>query len=71
MVGYSIGEKREGYQKCSKVSFLAGGGYDLMGVNVAVFFNGERGQVKGDYALVLWEDNGSPIIRGREILGLP
>ena len=49
------------YQKRDKVNFLAGGAYNLMGVNVAVFFNGERDQVKGNYALMLWEDNGSPI----------
>ena len=59
------------YGKCSNVNFLAGGGYNLMGLNLAAYFNGKQDQVRGDYALVLWENDTHPIIRGRELLGVP
>ncbi len=59
------------YQKCAKVNFLAGGGYNLMGVDLAATFAGAEDRVSGEYALVLWENQGDPIIRGRELLGIP
>jgi acetoacetate decarboxylase len=59
------------YQQCRGVNFLAGGGYNLMGINLAAFFNGKQDQVTGEYALVLWENDAHPILRGRELLGLP
>jgi acetoacetate decarboxylase len=59
------------YQKCSKVNFLAGGSYNLIGINLAAFFDGKRDQVKGNYSLVMWENNTVAITRGRELLGVP
>jgi acetoacetate decarboxylase len=59
------------YQQCRRVNFLAGGGYNLLGVNLSAHFNGRRDQVTGNFALVLWENDTHPIIRGRELLGLP
>jgi len=59
------------YMKCRKINFLAGGGYNAMGVNLAAYFNGEQDQLHGDFAVVLWEDQTAPIIRGRELLGCP
>lgn len=59
------------YQQCRRVNFLAGGGYNLMGVNLAAFFNGKLDRLHGNFALVLWENDTHPIIRGRELLGLP
>jgi acetoacetate decarboxylase len=59
------------YQKCNKVDFLAGGGYNLMGVNLAAVFKGKQDHVRGNYAAVLWENNTIPIVLGRELLGAP
>jgi len=59
------------YSKSREVEWLAGGGYNLLGVNAEVRFNGERDQVDGSYCLVLWEDDTDAIISGREILGIP
>jgi acetoacetate decarboxylase len=59
------------YRKCSRVNFLAGGCYSMMGLNLATYFNGSQDQVIGDYSLVLWENHIFPILRGRELLGVP
>jgi acetoacetate decarboxylase len=59
------------YQNCAKVNFLAGGGYNLMGINLAATFAGAEYQLSGEYVLVLWENQVNPIIRGRELLGVP
>ncbi len=59
------------FRKCSGVNFLAGGCYSMMGLNLAAYFNGRQDQVRGDYALVLWENHIFPILRGRELLGVP
>ena len=58
-------------QQCRGVNFLAGGSYNLVGVNVAAVFNGVEDQVRGQFALVLWENAVAAIIRGRELLGIP
>ena len=59
------------YMKCRQINFLAGGGYNAMGVNLATYFNGQQDQLQGDFAVVLWEDLTAPILRGRELLGCP
>jgi len=59
------------YSKCAKVDFLAGGGYNLMGVNLAAVFNGKVDHLQGNFAAVLWENNTIPITLGRELLGCP
>lgn len=59
------------YTKCNKVDFLAGGGYNLMGVNLAAAFNGTEDHVEGSFAAVLWENDTRPILLGRELLGAP
>lgn len=59
------------YQQCPKVNFLAGRGYNLIGVNLAAFFNGKENQLHGGFSLVLWENQINPILRGRELLGIP
>ena len=57
--------------KSAKVDFLAGGGYNIFGINLSVVFNGRKDSIAGNYALVLWENNTIPIILGRELLGAP
>ena len=59
------------YGQCRKVKFLAGGGYNLMGVDLATFFNGRQDQLAGNYSLVMWENLMNPVMRGRELLGVP
>lgn len=57
---------------CNKqVDWLAGHGYNLIGVSAAVRFNGEKDQLEGDYTLVMWENLADPILSGRELQGIP
>jgi acetoacetate decarboxylase len=53
------------------VNFLAGGGYNAVGVNLAVVFNGKSETLYGQFPVVIWENHMTPVIRGRELLGLP
>jgi len=59
------------YAMNREVEWLAGGGYNLLGVDVPVRFNGERDQVEGSFNLVLWENDTDAILSGRELLGVP
>lgn len=59
------------YMQCRQVNILAGGGYNLIGLNLAASFRGKEDFEKGNYGLVLWENHCYPIIRGRELLGAP
>ena len=56
---------------CRGVDFMAGGGYNLVAVNVSARFEGKRDKAEGNFALVLWENEFMPIVVGREILGAP
>jgi hypothetical protein len=59
------------YAMNKQVEWLAGGGYNLLGVDALVRFNGERDQVDGSFNLVLWENDTDAILGGRELLGVP
>lgn len=59
------------YGQCCKVNILAGGGYNLLGVTLTTFFNGRKDQLGGHYSLVMWENQMNPVIRGRELVGVP
>ena len=50
------------------IAWLAGHGYNLVGVSVPVRFFGEE-TVEGNLLLVMWENHADPIITGREQLG--
>ena len=52
------------------VDFLAGRGYRIAQVSVGARFDGEQDHVEGDYALVMYEDEGIAIITGREWHGV-
>ena len=54
-----------------EVDFLAGRGYNVVGVNLAAVFNGKKDNFTGRYAAVLWENDTTPILTGRELLGAP
>ncbi len=53
------------------VRVLAGGGYNLVGVNIAARYKGRRDDVSGSYSLVMWENRFLPVMLGREFLGVP
>lgn len=53
------------------VGVLAGGGYNLVGVNIAARFRGQSDEVVGSYSLVMWENQFLPVMLGREYLGVP
>lgn len=55
---------------CDGVSFMAGGGYRIATVMVAVRFDGEEDHIVGNYPLVMFEDDTLPILLGRERLGI-
>jgi hypothetical protein len=59
------------YAMNREVEWLAGGGYNLLGVDAVVRFEGEQDQVDGSYCLVLWENDTDAILGGRELLGVP
>jgi acetoacetate decarboxylase len=58
-------------QTCREVNFMAGRGYNIVGVNLAAIFNGKKDHIAGRYAAVLWENDALPIVIGREQLGAP
>jgi hypothetical protein len=51
------------------IPWLAGRGYNIVGVRFPVQYRGERDQVSGQFLSVLWENMADPIISGREQLG--
>jgi hypothetical protein len=53
------------------VDWMAGGGYNLVAVNVPVRFDGEVDHVEGSFSLVVWENKVTPILPGREATGIP
>jgi acetoacetate decarboxylase len=57
---------------CNKeVDWLAGNGYNLIGVNASVVFNGNVDHLEGYYTLAMWENLTDPILMGREVQGIP
>lgn len=53
------------------VDWLAGAGYNLLGVNASATFRGAVDHVTGAFCLVLWENLTEPILTGRELQGIP
>lgn len=59
-------------QKCEDVDWLGGRSYNLVGVDAAAIFDGQRDRnVHGSYSIVMWEDMCEPILGGREHSGVP
>ena len=56
-----------GYFK--NLPWLAGHGYNVLGVKIPVIFSGDKDHVNGDLLLVQWQNLTDPIIVGREELG--
>ncbi len=55
----------------TNIEWLAGRGYNTLGVTCPVVFRGERTNTSGSFLMVLWENLTDPIITGREELGYP
>ena len=53
----------------TEIQWLAGRGYNLLGVSFPATFNGKEDHVTGQFLTVLWENLGDPIFTGREELG--
>jgi acetoacetate decarboxylase len=60
-----------GYAMNRGVEWMAGGGYNLVAVNVPVIYRHESEEIAGSYALVVWESKATPILGGREQTGIP
>ena len=59
------------FSKFTEINWMFGGNYNLIDVSVPVRFNGKENQVDGKYPLVVWENNTTPILGGREQTGIP
>lgn len=51
--------------------WLAGRGYNMLGITFPVIFKGKKDRVEGDFLTVLWENLTDAIVTGREELGSP
>ena len=70
--GFEIGAEpvvtvRAGYM--TEIEWLAGRGYNILGVSFQVIFNGKQDRAAGNLLTVLWENLADPIVTGREDLG--
>ena len=70
--GFELGDEplvtvQASYMK--EIEWLAGRGYNTLGVTFPAVFRGERATVRGPLLTVLWENLTDPIITGREELG--
>ena len=69
---FELGEKpivtvSASYMK--EIEWLAGRGYNVLGVTFPATFRGSRDNVRGSFLSVLWENLTDPILTGREELG--
>lgn len=53
------------------IGWLAGGCYNMLGVDVPCRYDGKEDRMNGRYCLVLWENLTDPILTGRELQGIP
>lgn len=53
----------------TEIEWLAGRGYNTLGVSFPVRFEGEVDQLSGSFLTVLWENLTDPILTGREEIG--
>lgn len=56
-------------QNYTELEWLAGRGYNTLGVRFPARFNGVRDKVQGGFLSVLWENLADPILSGRDELG--
>lgn len=53
----------------TEIEWLAGRGYNTLGVSFPAEFRGKRDRARGPFLAVLWENLADPILTGREQLG--
>jgi quinol monooxygenase YgiN len=53
----------------TEIEWLAGRGYNLLGISFPAIFAGTHDRAVGSFLAVLWENLADPIITGREELG--
>ena len=53
----------------TEIEWLAGRGYNTLGVSFPARFDGEEDQLSGSFLTVLWENLTDPILTGREEIG--
>jgi len=53
----------------TEIEWLAGRGYNVLGVTFPAVFKGKQDRASGEFLLVLWENLTDPILTGREELG--
>lgn len=53
------------------IEWLAGRGYNMLGVRIPATYKGKKDEVTGSFLCVLWENLTDPIITGRDELGVP
>ena len=57
------------FKYMTQIEWLAGRGYNVLGVCFPAAFSGAEDQVHGSFLTVLWENLTDPILTGREELG--
>jgi hypothetical protein len=57
------------WQMLRNLPWLAGRGYNTLGIRFPAQYTGKEGTVVGSFLSVLWENLGDPILSGREELG--
>lgn len=55
----------------TEIEWLAGRGYNMLGVRIPAIYQGTTDTVTGTFLCVLWENLADPIITGRDELGVP
>lgn len=59
------------YARNRDVDWLAGHGYNMIGVTASAVYHGPKEQLTGTFTLVIWENLTDPILSGRELQGIP
>ena len=70
--GFSVGTEpvvTVSYTIMTEIEWLAGRGYNTLGVSFPVVFDGKEDHAVGSFLTVLWENLTDPILTGREELG--
>lgn len=57
------------YEELTQIDWLAGRGYNTLGVKFAAKYSGQTEQPVGNFLAILWENLADPILSGREELG--
>ena len=55
----------------TEIEWLAGRGYNMLGVRIPATYQGKTDTVTGTFLCVLWENLADPILTGRDELGVP